>query len=189
MALAADIIDYQAAFANSPVGLAIAVHRVIFDCNRIFAETFRGKRRTFIGRTFQLVYPTQEDFETTGSRVAPLLGRSGIYADDRLMRRLDGQLFWCHVSGYAFDRRSPFARTVWSFTDVSHQRSVLSDTKASLTQRERDVCALLVDGKTSKEIALALGISHRTVEVHRASLLRKYAVSSSPALIARLLQE
>jgi DNA-binding CsgD family transcriptional regulator len=40
---------------------------------------------------------------------------------------------------------------------------------------------------TSKEIGKELNISPRTVDIHRASLLRKYGVRGTPDLIARLL--
>ena len=47
---------------------------------------------------------------------------------------------------------------------------------ATLTVRESDVLAALVAGGTNKEIARALGISYRTVEIHRARLMEKLGV-------------
>jgi len=44
---------------------------------------------------------------------------------------------------------------------------------ASLTQREREVMALVAEGLANKEIGEKLGISFRTVEVHRAHVMRK----------------
>lgn len=41
-------------------------------------------------------------------------------------------------------------------------------------------------GKTSKEIARALGISHRTVEVYRARLMRKYKAATTADLVHKL---
>ncbi|AHE53550.1 hypothetical protein NX02_09145 [Sphingomonas sanxanigenens DSM 19645 = NX02] len=52
-----------------------------------------------------------------------------------------------------------------------------------LTAREREVVAWLLYGLTNKEIGRELEISHRTVEIHRARLMRKLAVPSLPALI------
>jgi len=43
----------------------------------------------------------------------------------------------------------------------------------SLTEREREVMALAVDGLSNKESARRLGISHRTVEIHRARIMHK----------------
>ena len=48
----------------------------------------------------------------------------------------------------------------------------------SLTSREREVMKLAVAGLTSKEIALRLGISYRTVETHRTRLILKTGTSS-----------
>ena len=58
---------------------------------------------------------------------------------------------------------------------------------AELTPREREVAALLMQGQTSKEIGKVLAISHRTVEIHRARLMRKYQAHSTPDLVHRLL--
>ncbi|MBL9011975.1 MAG: response regulator transcription factor [Alphaproteobacteria bacterium] len=47
-----------------------------------------------------------------------------------------------------------------------------------LTEREREVLMALVEGMPNKGVAQALGISPRTVEVHRARLMEKLGVSS-----------
>lgn len=44
---------------------------------------------------------------------------------------------------------------------------------ADLTEREREVMALAAVGHPNKEIARRLGISHRTVEIHKAHIMRK----------------
>jgi two-component system nitrate/nitrite response regulator NarL len=49
-------------------------------------------------------------------------------------------------------------------------------TLAQLTMREQQVLVGVAEGRTNKEIAQELGISHRTVESHRESLMRKLDV-------------
>jgi two-component system CheB/CheR fusion protein len=56
---------------------------------------------------------------------------------------------------------------------------------ASLTARQRQIMDLVLAGKPSKNIAADLGISQRTVENHRAAIMRKTGSKSLPAL-ARL---
>lgn len=52
-----------------------------------------------------------------------------------------------------------------------------------LTARERAVVQLVAEGYTSKEIANILNISFKTVETHRATIMRKLDLSSSAALV------
>ena len=47
-----------------------------------------------------------------------------------------------------------------------------------LTKRERDVMKGIIAGQTNKEIGRQIGISHRTVEIHKAHLMEKTEVSS-----------
>jgi DNA-binding NarL/FixJ family response regulator len=51
-----------------------------------------------------------------------------------------------------------------------------------LTAREREVLLGVARGRTNKEIAAALGISHRTVETHRESLMRKLGIRTVAGL-------
>jgi len=52
-----------------------------------------------------------------------------------------------------------------------------------LTDRERQILQLIADGKTNKEIAHLLGISPKTVSVHRTNLASKLGVHSSVDLV------
>ena len=54
---------------------------------------------------------------------------------------------------------------------------------AGLTARERRILELVLAGHSSKCIAWELGISQRTVENHRAAIMRKTSVKSVPALV------
>ena len=48
------------------------------------------------------------------------------------------------------------------------------------------MAAKLLEGLTSKEIGRTLGISHRTVEIYRARLMRKYDASTTADLVHKL---
>jgi FixJ family two-component response regulator len=54
----------------------------------------------------------------------------------------------------------------------------------SLTEREREIRDLIVDGLSNHEIADRLGISHRTAQVHRGHVMRKMGVATLAELIA-----
>jgi DNA-binding NarL/FixJ family response regulator len=52
-----------------------------------------------------------------------------------------------------------------------------------LTSREREIVQLLAEGKSSKEVAVALGISVKTAETHRANIMRKLELHSVSELV------
>src|SRR6202158_3285665 len=52
-----------------------------------------------------------------------------------------------------------------------------------LTPREREIVQLLAEGKSSKEVAVALGISVKTAETHRANIMRKLELHSVSELV------
>ncbi len=180
-------VDYRLAFDMAPVGLVMSRHRVIVDCNEHLCEMFGATRERLNGQSFQILYPSVDEYERIGARMLPILNASGLYADNRIMKRVDGRLkgesFWCHVTGRALNRASPHEAGIWSFEDLSSRRPVT----AELTAREREVAAHLMAGLTSKEIGRALAISHRTVEIYRARLMRKYKASTTADLVNRLL--
>jgi PAS domain S-box-containing protein len=183
-------IDYRLAFEQSPVGMVLSRHRIIVDCNARLCEMFGATRDALVGQSFQVLYPSVVEFERIGKRMEPILNASGRYADNRMMKRLGnlhgafaGETFWCHVSGQALNRAAPHEAGIWTFEDLGSRRSV----KAELTPREREVAAQVMQGRTSKEIGKALAISHRTVEIHRARLMRKYAASTTAELVQKLI--
>jgi PAS domain S-box-containing protein len=180
-------IDYRLAFEMAPVGLALSRNRTMVDCNRHLCDMFGAQMQQLVGQSFQVLYPSAQEFERTGERIAPLLNRHGTYSDDRIMKRLDGrfkgQPFWCHVTGRALNQAAPHEAGIWTFEDLSERRPV----KAELTVREREVATHLMTGLTSKEIGRALMISPRTVEIYRAKLMQKYAASSIGELVHKLM--
>lgn len=180
-------LDYKLAFDLAPVGLVLSRRRMIVDCNQHVCDMFGASKEQLVGQSFRVLYPSADEYERTGARIAPILNTHGHYADDRVMRRfggrLQGETFWCHVTGRALNRDDPHEAGIWSFEDLSSRRPV----KAELTAREREVAAHLMDGLTSKEIGRVLAISHRTVEIYRARLMRKYKASTTADLVHKLM--
>ncbi len=77
-----------------------------------------------------------------------------------------------------------FARALTS-SGAAESPPLSPDTTASLgqlTQRERQVLTGIAEGRTNKEIAASLGLSPRTVESYRESLIRKLGIPSVAGL-------
>jgi PAS domain S-box-containing protein len=177
-----DSDDLELAFHLAGVGLCISRERVIQRCNKAFGEMFGYAPEELKARSMACLYPSQAEFENIGARGIAAMRDSGGYSDERIMKRKDGSLFWCHVVGRSLYRDQPYACAVWSFEDLSVKRPV----GVALTAREREIAQLLMLGKASKEIAAILSISTRTVEAHRARLHNKFGVRSATELMSKL---
>ena len=66
---------------------------------------------------------------------------------------------------------------------VQSERAQVAARVAGLTPREREVMQMVVGGKTNKVMAMALGICEKTIEVHRAHVMRKMQVESLAELV------
>lgn len=171
----------ELAFTYAPIGIVITENRVIRDCNPMFATIFGYERQELRGQTFAMLYPSDEEFANIRDRGITSLRETNTYWDERIMARKDGSLFWVRTRGHTFTPDTPLLRAVWSFADLSDVRPY-----QPLTRREREIVSHLADGLTSKEIALKLDLSYRTVEVYRAKMLKKFGVTNTSSLFQAL---
>ena len=175
--------DSLLAFELIPVGLCLCRDRIIQTCNPAFAAMFGYEISELTGVSLRTLYASEREFEDVAQRAMQVLTETGRYSDERIMLHRNNRLFWCHVTGRALDASKPFDCAAWMFEDLSAKRPV----NIEFTAREREVAQLLITGKTSKQIARELGISHRTVEAHRSRLMHRLNVATPGEMIARLM--
>ena len=58
--------DYRTAFEQAPIGLVLSRQRLIVDCNRQLQAMFRAGREALVGRSFEVLYPSPDEFEAPG---------------------------------------------------------------------------------------------------------------------------
>jgi DNA-binding CsgD family transcriptional regulator len=167
--------------SDMPVPMAYATHRIIRDCNEAFADLFERKRDEIIDRSFARLYPRVSDFVRIGEMWGVHLSGSRRYYDERIMKTAGGRRFWCAVSGRSRTPDNPFAEAVYCFQPMIRP---VDDGQSILSERRRQILSLVSQGKTNVEIALELALSRRTVEAHRARVMRKVGVRNTAELIA-----
>ncbi|MFV9474186.1 PAS domain-containing protein [Advenella sp. RU8] len=100
--------DLLLAFDMAPVGLLISRNRYVQSCNRVFSNMFGYLSEALKGKSLLSLYPSVTEFEHIGDRALMVMRNEGRYSDDRIMKRNNGQLFWCHVSGRPLTGTSRF---------------------------------------------------------------------------------
>ena len=171
------------AFQNAPDATLILADRIILHASLRVEAVFGWSPRELEGQSVRMLYPGQTDYEVIGARARKAMQDQPVYHDERFMRRKDGQVVWMEGRGAALDRDDPQRLAIWTYRPLEAGQGPASQ----LTPAEKRVARYLVNGFTSKEIALALDCSPRTVEVHRANMIRKMMVRNSFELVSRLL--
>lgn len=171
------------AFDEAPIGIMVLSDRRILRVNRQMEEIFGWKAEDLEGQSIRVLYPTNVDFEKTGQRWHRWLEAQPRYEDERFMRRQNGEILWMKAIGRTLTPDEPFRMMVWTFEPVHDTKP----SEALLTSKEREVVKRIVSGLTSKEAAIELGISPRTVEVHRSSIMRKLGVQNAAELVAKFI--
>jgi len=91
-----------------------------------------------------------------------------------------------HAGGYYLSQRIP--SQVLDQALRQHKTPATESPLARLSQREREILQLVVEGKSSAEIALTLSLSPKTVETYRSRLMEKLGVSDLPSLVKFAIQ-
>jgi PAS domain S-box-containing protein len=177
----ADMKDFLFSLADMPVPMVFAAHRIIRDCNEPFAHLFGYERDEVIGHSFRQLYQDVGDFVRVGELWRAHLATGVIYFDERVMRRKDGSKLWCRVHGRSNTVEDPLAEAIYCFEPM--QRGI-APSEHVVTGRQRQILTLVAQGLTNDLIGAELGLSRRTVEAHRARLMRTVGVRNSAELMA-----
>ena len=100
----------------------------------------------------------------------------------------------CDFLQMPFSPKDLLARIERALAADAEARQVLSRVEelrrrhATLTPREKEVMGLIVAGRANKVIAMDLGLSERTVEIHRARVMEKMATRSVAHLVRMALE-
>lgn len=176
--------DYDGlGFQNAPDATLVLVERVIIRASLMVETVFGWTPQELEGRSMHCLYPGQTDFDLVGKRACKALRERPFYKDERFMRRKDGRIVWMEGRGRTMDQHDPHRLAIWTYRPLESAVGAAS----LLTATEKRIAGYLVNGFTSKEIAKSLDCSPRTVEVHRANMIRKMGVRNSFELVRRLL--
>lgn len=172
------------AFANAPCAIVATRSRHVVECNKAFCEIFGYERGELLGQLMLKMYPSYGDYITIGELRYKELLQENRCIDERFMKNKEGEVFWCQTQGITLTPDSPFDLAVWTFTKIN----IRQEKSRNLSIREREVSGYIANGYTCKEIAKQLGISHRTIEAHRAKIMKKLGCRNTAELVSKIIQ-
>lgn len=171
------------AFRYAPDATLLLGDRCILLASHSVFDTFGWHPAELEGQSIRLLYPAESDYRRIGDRARRAMARSQTFSDERFMRHKSGEALWMAGRGRAIDAQDPEKLAVWSYRPLETG----APQPGGLTRAEIRVAGYLINGFTSKEIARSLECSPRTVEVHRANMIRKMNVRNSFELVNVLL--
>jgi len=108
---------------NAFVGIAFLQDRNFVWVNEKLEEIFGYEKGEVIGLKTDIIYPDEESYKDLGKEAYPLLAAGKTYYKERLMKRKDGTLFWCELSGKAIrDENVIITGSIWVVQDISERK-------------------------------------------------------------------
>lgn len=160
--------------------------------NEAYCKYMNATRDQLIGSSF-MPSIMEEDRIRLRKKLAALSLDNPVCIDEQRVVQPDGRIVWQHWSNRAlFNENGELIEYQAVGSDFTERRklevhareqAVAQVQLRSLTLRERDVLRLVVTGDANKVIARKLGLSVKTIEKHRSSMMKKLGVRSVPELV------
>ena len=102
--LAQTLAEQEAILQTSMVGIVFLVERRVHWINATLEQQMLGyEKGELIGQLSEVIYVSMEDYERVGRECYDLLAAGQSFATELQMKRKDGSIFWCSLSGKAID--------------------------------------------------------------------------------------
>ncbi|HJW02687.1 MAG TPA: response regulator [Azospira sp.] len=131
----------QTTLDASAIGIAyldtsIPEERHIVLANTQMAEMFGYSLQEMVGLRARELYPDPEQFRRSSQGILPRLGKGEVMRRELLMRRRNGECFWCSVSGKAIDPTQIARGVVFTFEDISERKATEAELRGAREKAE-----------------------------------------------------
>lgn len=153
--------EQNAILENSLVGIAFLKNRRFIWINSKMEETFGYSKDELIGQTTEIFFPSREIYEQFGKEAYPLIAAGETYFLERPMKRKNGSVFWCSISGKAIAPDSLEKGSIWILQDISERK----EAEEKIRQSEQFVRKIL---DTVDEGFIVIDPDYRILTVNKA---------------------
>ncbi|MBS4096970.1 MAG: PAS domain S-box protein [Sulfuricella sp.] len=144
-ALSEAVSEQRSMLDNAVVGIALLRERRFVWVNHVVEEMFGYAMEEINGLSTEVIYPYVADYHELGDAAYPQMARGENFSSERLMKRKNGELFWCLLSGKMVDRSDPARGSIWIFQNLS-QRKEAENALRDSEERLREITSTLGEG-------------------------------------------
>ena len=128
--------EQEIIFEHSTIGITFMRDRRFLRVNAMLTEIFGYSREELVGSDSRLLYVTEQDFRDLAARAYAIMSEGRTYRGEHLMKRKDGQLIWCSLTGRAVNLTDPFRGVIWIVEDVTERRRANEELRAAKVAAE-----------------------------------------------------
>ena len=128
--------ELRATFATITAGLSMVKHRTIVMANPSQDAIFGYAQGETIGRSISEFFPDRESFELFWNEAAPRLATGNTHISERLMRRKNGELFWCSVTGSLVSTDAQDEGSIWMSRDISDRKRLEAELQVTFKENQ-----------------------------------------------------
>jgi len=160
--------------------------------NESYCRYCNAPAEALVGTSFMSAI-VEDDREALREKLSSVTPAKPVVVHEHRVIGPDGRMVWEHWAHRAlFDDNQQLIEFQSVGSDITERRKREEHAQAratasaqlrALTARERDVMRLVVAGDANKVMARKLGLSIKTIEKHRSSLMKKLRVRSVPELV------
>jgi len=126
--------EQQAILETAVVGIAYLKGSEIAWANTKMGEIFGYSTEELNGLPLDATYPSSEEAAAGNQAAAAAFAAANEYSVERLAKRRDGTLVWCHFNGRPVDRGKPREGAIWTAHDITERKLA----EKALRDQQRD---------------------------------------------------
>ncbi|MGJ9419899.1 EAL domain-containing protein [Massilia sp. CMS3.1] len=180
MRIQALLAEQGAILDNVMFGVAITRERRIVSVNRRTEQLFGYQDGGLLGRPASVLFVTDAEHATAEIEFFRRLARGQDTSHERQLRRRDGSLLWCMVSGSSIDPGKPEAGNVWVFADISERKENEEKLRLSATVLDHIADGVMVLDANGTTVAVNPAFTSITGFTEDEMLGRPWGLRRSP---------
>lgn len=137
-ALERTLREQQTLLDSAGVGIVFIRNRRVVRCNQCYCDIFRlMSPEVAVGHSSEALHPSREAFRSLGRQAYPTLAQGETYRTERQMRRIDGRLFWAHLTGRLINPQDSSEGSIWTVDDIDQYKQ--AQTRLHAAEREKQM--------------------------------------------------